>query len=312
MPQKKSYFPIVLSVLMIMSFFSCGSEEDGDTNTPASEINASTVGSGSYDYTYQVDNFRKVLKVYYHIPESKTTQTPILIALHGQGRNADDYRNALKAQAEALDIIVIAPEFSDENFPGSDQYNLGNVYQDGDDPTVNSLNPESEWSYSIVEPLFDQFKDQIGHPANTYSLFGHSAGAQFAHRFLMFKPNNRAAEIVISAAGWYTFPDNNTVFPYGIKKSVIDENLLEVFLGKNIIVQVGALDNDPEAPGLRRNSIVDLQGIHRLARATNFFDFCETLAEDNQYDFPWRFEIREGADHNFSTAAVYAADLLFK
>ena len=37
-------------------------------------------------------------------------------------------------------------------------------------------------------------------------LFGHSAGSQVAHRFLLFKPTNKTNKVILSAAGWYTVP----------------------------------------------------------------------------------------------------------
>ena len=53
-------------------------------------------------------------------------------------------------------FIVIAPEFSSEHYPElGDDYLMGNVYIDGDNPTTESRNPENEWTFSVIEPLFD-------------------------------------------------------------------------------------------------------------------------------------------------------------
>jgi len=182
---------------------------------------------------------------------------------------------------------------------------------DGDNPTTSTLNPEREWTFSVIEPLFDYVTSQLGNTNNAYQIFGHSAGAQFAHRFLMFKPNNRAQQTVISAAGWYTFPDLTVTFPYGFKNSILQNNTREILFKKNVIVQIGEIDNNPNASGLRHNNIVDMQGLNRLERAANFYNFCQQSAQNLNVDFNWNFSLRSNADHDFSSAAQDAAIILF-
>lgn len=300
----KHLFAVFITALCLLG---C-SEDDNLNNT---ELSDTITGTGYTLYDYNSINFSKTLKIYYHIPDDKTADTPILLVFHGAGRNASDYRNALIEKANELHFIVVAPQFSTANFPGGDQYNLGNVYQDGDNPSAATLNPEDQWSFSIVEPLFDYFKNQINNSNTSYKMFGHSAGAQFAHRFLMFKPNNRANASVISAAGWYTVPDASVDFPYGIHNSILLNSPLDLFLGKTITVQVGSNDNDPNASALRHNSFADAQGLNRLDRAQYFYNEALELAETNSFDFNWEFHINEGADHNFALAAQNAADLIF-
>lgn len=298
---------LLLSFLISMLFFGCNT--DGSTNQ--NELNSATTGSGFVLYNYSVANYSKTLRIFYYIPQNATSSTPILFAFHGVNRNADAYRNALINKSNALNFIIIAPEFSDQNFPTGDGYALGNVYIDGDNPTVNSLNPESNWSFSIVEPMFDFFKKQLKNSSTSYTIFGHSAGAQFAHRFLMFKPNNRASQIVISAAGWYTFPDKTVPFPYGTKNSILENKSTEIFFAKNVFVQVGELDNNPNDSNLRHNFFADAQGLQRVERATNFYNFCKQQAEIANFDFNWTFHIQNNASHNFITASENAAELLF-
>ncbi len=300
----KKAFPAALILLMLLG---CGQ----DDNLNSTELNASISGSGFILYDYDTANFRKTLKVYYHIPENKTATTPILLVFHGAGRNASDYRNALIEKANQYGFIIVAPQFSTLNFPGSDQYNLGNVYVDGDNPSATTLNPEDEWSFSIVEPLFNHFKNEIGNTNPSYKIYGHSAGAQFVHRFLMFKPNNRANQSVISAAGWYTVPNESVAFPYGIGHSILLNSPLDLFFEKFISVQVGSNDNDPKASSLRHNSFADAQGLNRLDRAQYFFSKAQTAAQNNTSDFNWELQIHEGADHDFVAASHNAADLIF-
>ncbi|MGF1556997.1 hypothetical protein [Paucihalobacter sp.] len=298
-------------MVLIVSVCSCSESDDTNPNIPNLDFNETTTGQGLFEFNYQMGSFNKVMRIYYHIPENKSASTPILFVFHGAGRNARDYRNALQSKADQFGFIVITPEFSIQNFPSGDQYNLGNVFVDGDNPSPATLNPESEWTYSIIEPLFDHVRAQINNSNTTYDVFGHSAGAQFAHRFLMFKPNARINKAVISASGWYTFPNTSIVFPYGFKDSPLETLNLNSLFSKQIYVQVGANDNNPNESGLRRNEMADAQGTNRKDRAINFFLFSEQLAQTNNLNFNWNFDIIENTDHNYIPASQNGADLIY-
>jgi pimeloyl-ACP methyl ester carboxylesterase len=216
-------------------------------------VDGSTVGSGVFDFSGYEPFNDKTIKVYYHIPENVDENTPILFVFHGNSRNAFDYRSALTIKSEQYNFIVIVPQFSTQDFPGGDAYNLGNVYVDGDNPSPTTLNEEEFWTYSVIEPLFDYFKEATGNLSLDYHVVGHSAGGQFVHRFLMFKPNARYNKLVASASGWYTVPDLSVSFPYGFNESILMNSSLEEMFSKDLTILVGSLDNDPNASGLRRN-----------------------------------------------------------
>ena len=87
-------------------------------------------------------------------------------------------------------------------------YILGNVYDDDGRRKV-----QEEWSFGVIERVFDCVKNALGLNAESYGFYGHSAGSQFVHRFLYFMPENRAHLIVAANAGWYTMPTFEQVFP---------------------------------------------------------------------------------------------------
>ncbi|WP_130736021.1 hypothetical protein [Flavobacterium sp. J27] len=296
-------------VFLLFCLISCSQSEmqEEEQERPLNELSS---GTGMFQYTYHVANFSKTMRVFYYIPQYKTETTPILFVFHGAERNADEYRDAMIAKAETLGFIVIAPEFSEQNFSGGDKYNLGNVFVDGDHPSVTTLNAENEWTFSIIEPLFDEVRTKIHSVNTTYYAFGHSAGGQFLHRLLQFKPNVRIVKAVVSASGWYTFPEAIN-FPYGINQSPLENMSFSAFLSKKVYIQVGENDTNPNDAGLRHNQYADAQGLNRRARAEHFFQFCQQVAVANTISFNWNFSYVANADHDYVKASEKAATLLF-
>lgn len=299
----------ILFLFLILSFNSCSSDENSDNQQLI--IDNLSSGSGLFNYNYNSNSYNKSLKVYYYIPNNKSSTTPIFIVFHGTNRNAEEYRNAMIEKANTYGFIIIAPEFSEQNFPDGNGYNLGNVFTNGDSPTSASINPESQWTFSIVEPLFDYVKTQINNTNNTYDIYGHSAGGQFTHRFLMFKPNARVRKAVISGSGWYTFPNSSIIFPYGANQSPLQNMSTSTFLEKQIIIQVGENDDNPNDAGLRHNVFADAQGLNRKERAISFFQYCQQISVSNSIPFNWNFNLIENADHDYVKASKNAADLIF-
>lgn len=302
-----------LKYLLFFTLFiyQCTINKNDGENLSNSSLNSNTTGTASFDYTYQFTNSNKLLKIYYHIPENRNNLSKIVFVFHGINRNAIEYRNALIVKANQYNFILIVPEFSEINFPQTNGYNYGNVYQNGESPSPTTLNPESNWTFSIIEPLFDYIKSNILNLNNNYYLIGHSAGAQYAHRFLMFKPNARASKTVISAAGLYTFPTTDIVFPYGYGQSILSNNSKVLLYKKEVFLQVGALDNNPNSSSLVHNTLADAQGLHRLERITNFYNFCQQDAQSLNLEFNWNFKIVPSLTHDFNQAVFISADTLF-
>lgn len=302
---------VYLIGVVIFLFTSCSDSTEKGTNEESNLV-PGIKGSGFFEYNAYEPLAKQPVKVFFHIPVNANANTPIVFLFHGDDRNAIEYRNALINKSDALNFIILAPEFSEGYYPTGDKYNLGNVFLDGDNPTPATLNPESIWTFSVIEPIFDYFKKSLLLSSNTYHIIGHSAGGQFAHRFMMFKPNARYNTIVASASGWYTVPDLNVDFPYGLKKSPLENQSFSSLFAKKVYIQIGSLDNDTNSPGLRHNVQADAQGLNRLTRANYFFDFAKNKASQNSLNFQWQLSIVNGLDHSYSPAINYAADLIFK
>tara|TARA_B100000941_G_scaffold31683_1_gene18880 strand:- start:300 stop:1217 length:918 start_codon:yes stop_codon:yes gene_type:complete len=301
---------ILKNFLFIFAAFVISCNPTGSSFSPNPEpvIPAEiSIGSGMFIFSYN----NMDIEVFYHVPPSYAASSKVVFALHGGSRDAEGVRNNMIQKSIDYNFILIAPKFSSSNFSLGDGYNLGNVYVDGDNPSTDTLNDENEWSFSIIEPLFDSVKSSLSIENEKYNLFGFSAGAQFVHRFIQFMPNARFNKVVAGAAGWYTVPNNSIPFPYGYQNSILISTNLNDLLSSDLHIQVGALDNNPNSAGLRHNEYADAQGLNRVTRAVHFFESGQNIADSNNYNFNWSLHIIQGAGHNLIPNAENACDLMF-
>ena len=173
----------------------------------------------------------KSIPVWTYVPEDvDAALAPILIVMHGASRDADRYRDEWRGSAREHGLVVIAPEFGRRDFPSSRAYNLGNVF----DKDSRFPNSSKRWSFSVIEPLFDTVLDALGSDQTSYTLYGHSAGSQFVHRFMYFVDAPRAHRYIAANAGWYTMPVADVDFPYGLAGARITTLQIAKALGKDV------------------------------------------------------------------------------
>ena len=298
----------IYSLIFFISIISCN--PSGSTFLPNTEaIIPAQISTGNGIFIYSRNNID--FEVFYYVPENYNASSKIVFVLHGGSRDAESARNNIISKSIEYNFIVIAPKFSSDYFPLGDGYNLGNVYEDGDNPSTETLNNEEDWAFSIIEPIYDSVKNSLSISEEKYHMLGFSAGAQFVHRYLLFKPNARFDKVVSAAAGWYTVTDFTIPFPYGYNNSILTSTNLNQLLSNNLYVQVGALDNNPNSPGLRHNEYADAQGLNRVTRAVNFYETGQGLAIQNNLNFNWSIHIVQGAYHSFLPNAENACDLMF-
>ena len=245
------------------------------------------------------------IRVYASRPAGLAADRPVVFVMHGVNRNADDYRDQWHELAMKHDFLLIVPEFSQEKFPGSNGYNLGYLEDSEGNPR-----PRHAWSYSAIEPLFDDARRRFRMKTARYALYGHSAGSQFVHRFIFHVPSARVSQIVSANAGWYMMPDYQVAYPYGLAGSVITPEMLSRALSLPVTILLGELDNDPDHPNLRRAPEAMAQGAFRLARGQEFFRQAAAYAERAGVPFKWKLEIVPGADHNNALMAPAAVPFL--
>lgn len=247
------------------------------------------------------------IKVFVSRPAGLATDRPVVFVMHGVNRNAEDYRDQWHELAIAHDFLLVVPEFNRDGFPGSRGYNLGNVF-DAD----HNLLTEDQWAYSAIEPIFDEIRRRFFVTADSYSLYGHSAGSQFVHRFIFYKPDARVSSVVSANAGWYMMPDYKQGFPYGLDGAAVTSENLAKALQLHVTILLGDKDIDPQHEHLRRKPEAMAQGEHRLARGYTFFNAARASAKQLKVPFNWQLITVSGADHDNQLMAPAAVRYLLK
>lgn len=247
------------------------------------------------------------IRVWTYIPANvERAKAPIAFVMHGARRDPQRYREQWIDLADRGGFIIIAPEFSRDDFPRAQGYNLGNAI----DRKTGERRDEALWSFSAIEPIFDEVVERLGGNQLRYTIYGHSAGSQFVHRFLFFKPDARVKRYLAANAGWYTFADPQTDFPFGLGGLPIDEEALRAALAKDVVVLLGDQDSDPQHSSLNRSEGAMRQGPHRFARGRAFFEQAQTMAAQNGWEFGWSLRVIEGVAHSNGGMARGAYDLI--
>jgi pimeloyl-ACP methyl ester carboxylesterase len=243
------------------------------------------------------------LRVYTYRPRACDTTCPIVFVMHGSKRDASTYRDYWELAADRYRFLIVAPEFSQQQWPKAASYNLGDV--------ANQPNRE-KWAFAAVEHLFDEVRD--GQPS--YVLFGHSAGGQFAQRLAFFRPDNRASVIIAANPGWYTMPEwrkdkPQNSFPYSLVGAPVGEGELRQALSRRLVLLIGEKDNDPDDENLNQSEGAKKQGDSRVDRGENFFKAATTAAGELGVKFAWELiEVPETANDGASMSR-FAADMLY-
>ena len=123
-------------------------------------------------------------------------------------------------------------------------------------------------------------------------------------------PEARYARAVIGTPGWYTMPDLETAWPYGLKHTGTDRAALKKILERDVVLLLGAADNDPKHDELRKTPQAMAQGQHRVARGQNFFKQAEARATELKAHFAWRMQMVPGAAHEPKKISPTAAMLI--
>lgn len=223
---------------------------------------------------------------------------PPLMVLHGISRNADDLVALFRPEAERTGRKIVVPHFTREVWPHFQR------------PAKAALPDQALLALlahlALIDPSF----------AGPINLFGHSGGAQLAHRFAMLYPN-RLGRLHLAAAGWYCLPDTSMAYPYGLGADETPGSLtwarrhqdgLASYLRLPVSVYVGTRDTRHDA-ALRQTEALDRQqGTTRLARAETYVERFRAAARTRGIHPDITLTRLAGVSHDV-VQAIQSADL---
>lgn len=267
-------------------------------------------GEGSFEYTAYAPLKDKPVTLFYYIPKrGNIKKMPVLFSMHGAERNGSLQRGVWRNLAEEYGFIVLAPQFVHKNGYLENDYQFGGV---SEDPKVFKMRPRETWTYQIIESIFDYFKESSGNTSKTYHMFGHSAGGQFVHRYLLATPEARVGTAVAANPGNYTYvveeglftesgvPADPEGWPFSIKGTpFVSDEYLKAYFKRNLIIQIGEKDDEPQVnSNTPENNAGRIQGITRKERAWKYFNISRDIALKKGFEFNWIIVEVPGAGHN--------------
>ena len=260
-------------------------------------------GKWSFVFTDRKGHADRPIRVYTFRPRTCDTKCPILFVMHGVKRNASDYRDQWQEHAERHNLLVVAPEFSQKDWPRAANYNLGGV--------AENANPE-KWTFAAIEHLFDEMRDGQA----DYAIFGHSAGGQFVHRMLLMRPDSRVSVYIAGNPGWYALPEwrkekSQAAYPYSLVGSRSGEAEVRKALGKRLVLLHGENDNDPDDENLNKSDGAMKQGAGRMDRGENFFKSASTIAGELGVKLGWELVEVPSTAHDSAAIAKAAAAAVY-
>lgn len=287
-------------------------------------------GSGTFIIRGGPGHHENLITVYYHRPESFTPASPILIVVPGAGRDGWDYRDAWVDASERHGLLVLSPRYPEQSY-GFEDYHMGGVvkvtnmeevvdFVEGshevllqeEQLTVEVNAKKQDWIFHDFDRLFETVASAVGSDRTGYDLFGHSAGGQILHRFVLFHPNSEAERIVAANAGFYTLPDLDADLPFGLDGTPIEAADLATSFEQNLTLLLGAEDDHSEAGGIfLRSPSADRQGSGRRQRGRYFHETGKKMADALGAEFAWRIEVVPGVGHDGGGMSEAAAQYLY-
>ena len=267
--------------------------------SPANVRAASPVAGEKVASFQFLDNARVPITVWYYLPAALEANTRVVFLLHGDSRTGREARDLGLRHARTGGFILVAPEFDESHFPG-DSYSFGGMVD-----TTGRPRPRNEWTLFIIEQLFDHIRARWKLETTTYDAVGHSGGAQFLHRLVLFVPEARIGRAIASSPGRYAFPTPAKEIPYGMGGTDATA-LLKPALQRDFVLLLADRDTTDRV----RESEAMAEGLNRFTRGLRFFATAVEQAGELGVPFHWELRINHGADHSPGKAVDAAFKIL--
>lgn len=287
-------------------------------------------GKGSFTFLARRGDNEIPIPVFYYQPADFGKTSPVLVVVPGAGRDGDEYRDAWIGPSDKYGVLVLSPMYPDPPFKFAD-YHMGGVIKNlelrnvqiQEHPSVYRIKDEDilydinrnrdEWLFADFDRIFEVAVETTGSTQAQYDMFGHSAGGQILHRYVIFHPGSKANRILASNSGFYTLPSFDVALPLGIKDTGLTDAGLAGTFNEKLVLFLGELDNENETRGTHlRTPVADSHGIGRYARGRYFLKESKKIAESLGADFNWSLEVVPGVGHDFRKMSTAAAVYLYE
>lgn len=262
-------------------------------------------GTGHFSYTMPSREITDTIEVFYHIPEAyDRAEMPVVVGFHGNDRDCSYWIETWKEFADKEGFMFFIPWFRNGAFPTRRYQEVGIKDSDG------NIQPEKYRTTALVDSLIGHILKCSGTKDDMVTVYGHSAGGQFVHRFMLLNDSPFVRKAIIGNPGWFTFPTDEEDYPYGIGNlPEINSTRLKNMLAKNIDLQLAEGDTIRES-FLRKTPEADRQGLNRMERGNNFFEALKALAAKNNWAFNWRKVYVPNVGHDAVAMSRHAAESL--
>lgn len=262
-------------------------------------------GQGQFVFKGYAPLAHRPITIHYYIPTKGDLKSMrVLFSMHGAQRTSEPGLSNWRDFAEKEGFVEIAPEYT-KKYYNENAYQFGGVMKHR---LSDEQKKQEEWTYNTIEAIFDLYKQQTGSLATTYDMFGHSAGGQFTHRFLLAMPNARVGRAIAANPGTWTFlyedglvAESGRVYgwPYSVKNTpAADKEYLRAFLSRDLIIHLGGADRAVKGKYVPTDEASLAQGKYRYDRGINYYKHARALARRNGWEFGWRIVKVRKAGHS--------------
>ena len=236
---------------------------------------------------------------------------PIVLVLHGLGRNAAGYRDYARTLADRHGLLVVTPLFDRARFPVW-RYQLGGLVREAHAEGTLALQPRDVWLSTTLDALVDGVREREGRPTLDVLVFGHSAGGQALTRYALTMTQRPRLLIAANPSTWL-WPAADRRYPYGyagLPTPPGGDDALRRYLALPLVVLLGTADNRQDRD-LNRSPEAMRQGEHRHARGLAYYRAGESLARERGWAFGWRLvevpDVGHSANRMLGAPATLAA-----
>ena len=256
---------------------------------------------------------------------------PVVVAVHGALRDSDRYLASARhaARLASSDALIVAPQFLADVDRANGDWAGGALYWqvEGWKGGYPALGPSPLSSFGVMDSLLERLAPEP-RPDPAVVVFGNSAGGQFVNRYAAVGrgPDVLAARglrvrFVVANPSTYLYfgrerpiavPDaahvNDWRYGFDHVPGYVDSGprrSLERYLGRDVTIVLGELDNDGASLLLEVSPAAMTQGANRLDRGLRYDQHVRGLAHAAGLPFRHRLIRLAGVGH--AAADVLAA-----